>query len=206
MLNYRQQQWKTSVRGRLLMKQSMTSMIAADYHRGLTMLKDRVETGDVLSQTSEPEVVETPAERYIGIRKRVRMSEIGQALEERFGAVHSGVESADATVCGNPFVIYSRFDITADVCDCTIALPIAVPTTPEEPLTSGERPACRALRVVHTGAYRHLPSAWALLRNDMQHRKLKPHKQVAPFERYLNDPAEVTEQAQLTEICWPIRA
>jgi len=97
-------------------------------------------------------------------------------------------------------------DMVKKACTYTAAMPVAESVTASGGVQCHERPACKALKVVHKGPYRHLGNAWSTGMSDMRYAKLKVDKQKPPFERYLNDPADTAEADLLTEIYMPVKA
>ena len=91
-------------------------------------------------------------------------------------------------------------------CDYTAAIPTEVPVAVSAPLVFATQPACQALKVVHTGPYRHLGNAWSLVMAEAKERKLKVLKSQVPFEIYVNDTSEVGENELITEIYVPIKS
>jgi len=63
----------------------------------------------------------------------------------------------------------------------------------------------KAMKVTHTGPYRHLGNAWAMAESEIRYAKLKKNKKQPPFERYLNDPGDTAEKDLVTEIFVPLR-
>jgi len=186
------------------MTSTMTAMIRADYDRGLTMLKDYIETGSVPSKCTPSEIVNVEAQHFVGCQSSTPMATIGESMTESFSQVMGS--DVEKVASGVPFVIYNQMDLKGSQCTYTAAIPVAQPQTVNGPLVSGERAACRALRVVHSGPYRHLSNGWNLAMNEVRQQKLKSAKGQPPFERYLNDPDTTAEEDLLTEIYMPLRA
>ena len=69
------------------MRSQMEVFIGMDYERGLKMLKELTETGQILSQTTIHGVESVGPLRVAGIRKVCSVNEIGPAMEERFASV-----------------------------------------------------------------------------------------------------------------------
>ena len=184
----------------------MTAMIRADYGRGLTMLKDYIETGSVTSVCTAAEIVDVNTQSYIGRQAASSMSDIGEPMSEAIAQVVRAGKHYGAIDGGLPFVLYDKMNISENRCLCTTAIPTDGLQSVGSPLISGQLDACRALRVVHTGSHRHLSNGWSLAMNEMRRRKLKKARQIPPFERYLNNPDTTEDPKLMTEIYLPLRA
>ena len=113
--------------------------------------------------------------------------------------------SEQFSISGSPLCFYNSIDFKTLRCDYTAAVPTYGPTPVSAPFVAAKRPACTALKVIHAGPYRHLGNAWSLIMADAKERKLKILKSQPPFERYLNNPAEVDEDDLITEVYLPIK-
>ncbi|CAL6102100.1 Transcription_activator effector binding [Hexamita inflata] len=63
-------------------------------------------------------------------------------------------------------------------------------------------PGGKALTLIHKGLTTKQVLAYYALASEVKVQNLKVR--AAPFEIYLNDPAEVKEEEQLTKVCFPI--
>lgn len=189
---------------------TMTAMIKADYERGLRMLKDLIETGKVPSHTASAVLIDVPEAHYIGHSDNTSMSALGNALPRSFGIAASAMKTAGLEASGQPFAVYHSLDLKKGSCRYTAALPLARPMTSsngiEPPARADSRPACRALKFVHTGAYRHTPNAWSTLHAELRATRKKAAKGIPPFEIYTNDPEITPESDLITEIYMPLRS
>jgi len=184
----------------------MKAMIGGDYDRGLSMLKDYLETGAVPSNTVVEGVVDVPASLYAGKTYHTTMSDIGESMGTAFPEVLNSITSAEAQIIGAPFTVYNNMDMVKKTCMYTAAIPVASTVTAGNGVQCHERPACKALKLVHTGAYRHLGNGWSTGMSDMRHAKMKIDKSNPPFELYVNDPENTPEESLVTEIYMPVRA
>lgn len=187
------------------MVNKMKAMIKSDYDRGLRMLKDLLETGSVPTGINVEGVVDVPAVLYAGKINQSSLADIGTSMGKAFPEVYSAATSANAEIVGMPFSIYDKMDLVNSACSYTAAIPVAESVTLSGGIQCQERPACRALKVVHTGPYRHLGNAWSTGMSDMRHMKLKMDKRKPPFEIYINDPDNTPEEALITEVYMPVR-
>lgn len=191
------------------MRDSMVTMIKADYERGLLMLKDMLELGSIPSKTVSMGIVDVPEVAFVGHGGTTSMAQIGDAIASSCGTAASALHDAGNTIGGQPFTQYHTMDFKTSSCRYTAALPVAKPLDSTSaislPALAGHRAACRALKVVHTGAYRHIGNAWSTLHAELKASKLKPAKSPPPFETYGNDPDMTPEAELVTEIFMPLR-
>jgi len=183
----------------------MKAMIKGDYDRGLSMFKDYLENGSVPSGTNVEGVVDVPKALYAGKLYHSSMADIGDSMGSAFPEVFHAATDAGADITGMPFSIYNNMDIVKTSCSYTAAVPIAESIKLPTGFKCDERVACKALKVVHTGPYRHLGNAWSTGMNDMRHAKMKMDKKNPPFEVYVNDPEKTAEESLITEIYIPVR-
>lgn len=187
------------------MMDSMTAMIKADYKRGLALLKDQLETGSRQSQTRLVETEDVSALAYVGQQLVTSFDQLSTSMSGAFTGLSVQEKSGVFSSNGLAFCIYDQIDLKRDEVKYTAALPTAEPITIELPYVSRIRPACRALKVFHTGPYRHLPNAWAMIMSEARTKKLKVSKKIPPFEHYLNNTEDTDPADLITELYLPLR-
>lgn len=188
------------------MKAMMKAMIASDYRRGLSKLKDYAEMGSVPSTLEIRGLGEGVTTDYIGVRTTVDNDSIGEAMGEQLTQLKEFLDDADVEPSGPPFSIYHKFDMVKNASTYTAAIPIReVPTELRSGFVTGKLVSPRTFQVAHTGAYRHVGSAWSAA---MMHERAKVfdrNKKLDPFEVYLSDPTTTAESENLTVIHLPAR-
>ena len=184
---------------------TMSGMIRSDYRRGLAMLKDYVEEGEVHSRCSVEGVVDVEAMDYVGCTVTTSLEQIPETMKTSFAQLYSSLEAGDFVSDGKPLCINGRMNYRRGTGTYTAAVPASRVINVVPPLTKGRRDACSALKVIHTGPYRHLGNAWAMLISEARHRKLKARKSVAPFMRYCDDPETTPAMELVTELFLPLR-
>lgn len=183
------------------MKKMMTAFVGMDYERGLNMLKDYVETGSVPSALEFPGEKSFPGQRYLGIRRRCSLSDLGPSMEGDMEKLKGWVEEAGATPAGPMFSIYYKFNPVAGVAEYALGVPLDSPPA-EAPggFVVGEIPACKAYAIKHTGSYRHLGNAWSAGVFHGRAKKYAKNRKQPPFEIYENHPGEVEEKDLVTVV------
>ena len=188
------------------MTDTIKTMIGMDYERGLKMLREYAETGQVNSKTEIQHVVDTPEIHYVGVTADTSIAQIGESMQQTMPAVYRVAKENDLELTDIPAgAIYNKMDIKRQVCRYTAMIPVRQPVEPDDGIAGGTIPAGRSIKVVHTGSYHHLDNAWAAAMSYQRYNKLKPLKSQPPFEVYLNDPQTTEEQDLLTEIYIPLK-
>lgn len=186
------------------MKGMMGTYIGMDFDRGLAMLKDFCETGNVPSKLSFSDDQAVDGFSYIGISKRCTIEELGETMKNDFSTLGSAFESKKITASGKAFSIYHKYDLSKGVVEYTIGIPITSPPSSIPPeLTPGDFRSCNTYAVEHLGPYRHLGNAWS---GGIMHTRAKVFKQargIHPFEVYHNNPNETPENELLTTVHFP---
>ena len=186
------------------MKAMMSALIGGDYSRGLSMLKEYLETGTVPSETVIKGLINRGALYYLGKRRSCGISDIGPTMEEDFAKLEELTEASGIANTNGAFSIYHRYDIAKGQCEYTSGFLYDSPQEKPEGCVSGELPAHRALRVVHRGPYRHLGNAWSAAMGCAR-LLYKANKKLRMYEVYLNNPKEVPEEDVRVEIYIPLR-
>jgi hypothetical protein len=182
----------------------MKTMIGMDYERGLTMLKEFVEAGEVKARTDVVGLVEVPPWHYVGVEASCSLDDMGPSMEQSLPAAHAIVTDHKIEMSGPPGALYHAFDMKRRQCRYTAFMPtVSRPSIAGVP--SGSPAACRAIKVVHTGSYRHLANGWSAAMAYQRAKKFRPLKSHAPFEVYISDPRETAEAELVTEIYIPVR-
>ncbi|MFM1896357.1 MAG: hypothetical protein RLZZ385_1431 [Pseudomonadota bacterium] len=188
------------------MKKSMTTFLHMDYRRGLTMLKDYAETGNVPSRLEFTGVVEFPGMRYVGIRGESSTADMGPSMSAAFDRVWTLVKDSSLQPAGAPVAIYHKFDPVAGRASFTCGAPVTdLPAQLPSGIISGSIPAMKVYQLRHVGAYRHLPNGWTTANNLIQNKVFKVDPRHPPFEMYRNMPGEVEDKDLITDIFYGVK-
>ena len=163
----------------------MKNMIAMDYERGLTMLKDYVETGTVPSKIVERGESNYPGCKYVGISTECAFSELGSKMTEDFDKLQKWRESAGIESTADAFCTYRKWNMSKGRVTYTCGLPVQ--TLPEDlpaPLEAGEIPPLKTFVLEHIGPYRHLGNAWSTGMQMGRGKEFRTSKAYTPFEVY----------------------
>jgi len=188
------------------MKKMMVAMIGMDFARGLTMLKDLVETGKVPSILEYPGQHKVGGTHYVGIRSECPISELSAKMEIDFQRLIQWAQESRNTQTGKPFTIYHKWNLPKGTTAFTTAIPVdSEPTRLPEDLLIGKRPEVTTYAVTHTGPYRHLGNAWSSGMIRARGKLFRQYKKIDPFEIYDNNPQGIPEEAIKTSVHFPVK-
>jgi len=187
----------------------MKSMIGMDYERGLKMLKAYCETGKVDSRIEIVGVVDAPENRYVGYDTSANVKNMAASMGESLPRIAGQAESLGLTPNASAIgAIYNKMDMKSGHCDYTAMVPV-VESLDSIKLADGYRSGsvggCKALKVIHHGAYEFLPNGWNAAYSYQRNKKLKLLKSQRPYEFYPDDPATTPATDLKTEIYIPVK-
>ncbi len=187
------------------MKKMMEAYIGMDYERGLLMLKDLVELGEVPFSL---EFGETKAGPYqlVGIKTECAISELGDVMSNDIERIKAWKESSGVGETGGLLSVYHRWDPVKGRVAYTTGFPVSnVPDDLSDEFSIMEIPESQAYSVTLTGPYRHLGNAWSAGIMRARSGAFKQSKTALPFERYENQPQETPERDLVTTVCFPMQ-
>ena len=188
------------------MTKMMVVFIGMDYERGLTMLKQHIEGGRVLSKLDFPGIESFPGYRYVGIRTSCSIDSIGECMSRDFEKLKNWMGQSGINPPAPPFSIYHKWKPVAGLAEYTVALPVEKhPDNAPVGMFNDTFPACACYVVRHTGPYPQLGNAWSA---GMMHSRAKVFAQkrgIPPFETYANDPEETAETELVTLVHFPVK-
>lgn len=183
------------------MTKMMTGLISMDYDRGLSMLKEYIETGSVSSNLDFKGASDFPGCQYVGIKSSCGIDQMGEQMMSDFGKLKEYLDANSDLEPGMAFSIYHKWDPGKNRVDYTGGW--AVTKKPEnlpDGFVFSEIPATKIYTVSHIGAYQYLGNAWSTLYAMHRAKEFKPKKGIHPFEVYISDPQEVPENELITDI------
>jgi DNA gyrase inhibitor GyrI len=178
----------------------MKVFIGMDYERGLTMLKEYAETGEVTSKLEMIGEGELQEIYYMGLEGESAISEIGEVMQKDFDTLGAYVEEHNLSKDAKVFAIYNTFDFmkgrTSFVSCVSIEKDYEVPA----PCVKGKVEHSNVFNIRHTGKYQHLGNAWSLLMNHTRFNKMSIQTKPFGYEFYLNSPHETPEEELITDV------
>lgn len=183
---------------RYFFRKMMSKIVSRDLKRGLVMLKDLLEEGEVNSTTEIVGKVSEPKRYFIGRREMCLFDEMEEAMSKTFSEMSPLEGGVGATLyhkfdCVKERVNFSSGFIYNDRPDLLLGYDLM------------EIPEHRVLRSDHTGSYRHLGNGWATTIKEQKCMKMRPNKKVPMYEIYRDPPESVQHERELlTEIYVPV--
>lgn len=188
------------------MKKMMEAAIGMDYDRGLNMLKDLAEQGQVRSKLNFKGNGNFEGCNYIGIKTSCSFDQMKDKMSADYGKLMEYTADKQDLISGNPFTIYHKWDMVKRQCTYTACIPVSkTPENLDSGMIKGNIPATKTYSVQHTGPYRHIGNAWSSLHMRQRAKHFKFNKGIDPIEVYLNNPMETPENELETEIYFPIK-
>lgn len=188
------------------LKRMMTTMLGMDFERGLRMLKDHVELGEVPSHLEWKGVTSYPGCTYVGITTECAISAIGERMSADFERLANWAKTSNMDVSASPFSVYHKWNFSQGTCKYTSGYPVkALPGSIPEGLETGTVPEVRVYQIAHKGAYRHVGNAWSAGMQMIQCKELRQSKAYPPFELYTTKPGEGPESEQEVLVSFPVK-
>lgn len=182
-----------------------TAMIGMDYDRGLAMLKEYVETGDVSSKLEFVGSSEFAGGKYVGIKTDTTIENIGPSMEGDFEKLMSYMNNHQDKMAGPPVSIYHKWDVVKGQVSYTSGFPVSeAPDDLPSGMFIGEMKPTKVNTVRHIGKYDYMGNAWSTLYSMKQAKEFKQAK-IHPFEVYINDPKTTPEKEWITDVCFAIK-
>lgn len=186
------------------MKKTMEGFIGMDYDRGLGMLKEYVEKGEVDSKLEFLGHQDFPGTKYVGIKTTCPMDQIGEKMSEDFGSLEGHLDSlSDIEITGS-YSIYHDWNMKNKSVTYTACFGVNEhPDTLPAGMFNDSLPATKIHVVRHIGSYNHIGGAWSAQMNMERGKEFKMNKKSThPFERYHNKPGEVPDKELIADICF----
>jgi AraC family transcriptional regulator len=143
------------------------------------------------------------AQPVLVMRRRVKRSEIAQALGEIFGRVYPFTQAKGIALAGPPFARY--LDWGPGLTTIEAGMPVAAPASGEGDVVAETLPGGPAATTMHSGPYDTLGEAHAAVQMWIEAQGLAASG--APWESYVTDPGNFPDPKDWkTEVVWPLKA
>lgn len=177
---------------RLVEQQRMLAYLETLITRG-----EHVMPYEVTVKTAAPQPV-------LALRRHVSLETVGQEIQTGFGRLMGHLATAQLAPTAPPFIImHDVVDQQTDG-DIEMCFPVTGEVAGSDDIMFRTVDGGPVATTIHRGPYMEVGAAYHTLMGWIQdhgHEMTGP-----PRETYLNDPREVTEADQLTEVAWPIDA
>ncbi|QDV45381.1 Bacterial transcription activator, effector binding domain [Stieleria neptunia] len=187
------------------MKSMMVSLMNMDFDRGLRMLKERIETGDVASQTVVNGIVQCQPYYIVGKSGRSTLADIGASMDDTFQQVQQSLADAGIATDGQWLSVYDDMNIKTQTLSYTSGMVLDEGTAAPPGLIARSLPGFNAMQITHTGRYEHLGNAWSAAHQNLRARKRKVNRKLPGVEFYLNRPENTPPEALVTELYVPLK-
>ena len=154
------------------MKNIMETFVGMDYERGLNLLKDYVEDGEVHSKLNFIGEHDYAGCDYVGIKRECSLDAMPNHMKEDFErlgpwAAKNGLNPAKM------FNIYHKFDPMKGICHYTAAVPITDNSLkyPNDFICGTHAPT-KLYILEHVGPYHHLGNAWSTIHSPVSYTHL----------------------------------
>lgn len=185
------------------MRSTMESLVGMDYERGLRMLKEYIETGEINSNTEVLGVVSVPERTVDGIRLQCKMKDIGDSMNKGYCEIEpliAGKTNENTEMIG----VYHNLNMKTQDMDLTCGF-TTESTETQAPMKRTKLPAGKALHVRHTGSYEHVGNGWSSAYQVARYKKLKMLRSQPTYEIYRNDPETTPVEELVTDIYLPVK-
>lgn len=188
------------------MKKKMEAFIGMDYERGLKMLKEYVETGQVCSKLDFVGEQMFDGSTFIGIKTHTTMDLMGEQMKKNFGTMSVYAKENGVEMSGLPFTQYHKFDFVTRQVEYTAAFPVKEkPSNLPNNIFFGKLEKFQMHVVRHIGKYDHIGNAWATQAIMSRNKEFKQSKKLHPFELYHNSPMDTPVEELKADICFPLK-
>jgi hypothetical protein len=183
----------------------MKTLIGMDYQRGLTMIKDLLETGSIPSRLVFHDREEIQGFKMAGVVGSCSVDNIGPAMEKTFEESQAEFRKLGLPMNGEMISVYTKFRMKAGVFEyiCGYVIPDEVDVHSQK-LTVWKMPPGRAYRIEHVGSYRHLGNGWSAANQIVRARKWKQSR-IGTYEIYRNADSAQSETEAITDIYLPLK-
>lgn len=184
----------------------MKTFIGMDYRRGLTMLKDLIESGSIPSKCTIHGIQPVTAVRMAGVVSSCSVEDVGKSMNDAFAKAKAEFTRLGLPLDGQGVSAYTKFRIREGIFEYISGyeIPQSLELKDTGELTVWNFPGGKAFRVEHTGCYRHLGNPWSAANQIVRFRKLK-QLGCATFEIYRTKPGVGPEENAITDIYLPLK-
>lgn len=186
------------------MRSSMETFIGMDFERGLKMLREKIETGEVLSQTEVMGIEAIESRDIFGVRKSCSIDEISPEMKKAVETTTSKFSENGIAADGEMVSAYHPVDLKKRRFDFTSGFCVDSGGGPPSGLAHCHIPAGKALHIRHVGSYENLGNSWSGAYQYARYKKIKIAKKDA-FEVYRNDPSDTPPAELITDIYLPVK-
>ncbi|MBW8051757.1 MAG: hypothetical protein FVQ77_15760 [Cytophagales bacterium] len=175
----------------------MDGMVGPDFEHGLANLKELCEN------MPKTEIRYIKAQPMYSIKDSTDLQGISSKLATLFGEIMTHIERSGATVTGQPFSIWHKWD-PEGLCVLEAGMPVAETGEGSGRVTAGEIPAGSIATASHFGKYEELARVYNAIEDYVRDNRYTVAG--APWEVYVTDPTQEPDTSKWeTQIFFPVK-
>jgi effector-binding domain-containing protein/uncharacterized protein YndB with AHSA1/START domain len=184
----------------------MKTFIGMDYSRGLSMLKDLIETGKINSKVIQHGVEKMSSLKMAGVARICKVEGVSSSMQEAFGEAQREFARLGLPTDKGTISVYTKFKIKQGEFHYISGFIIPENTTVPagSSLKTWSMPTSKVYRIEHIGPYKHLGNGWSVANMQCRGKKLKQQK-IGTFEIYRNSPDTTPDDEIKTDIYLPLK-
>lgn len=187
-------------------KNMMVAYMGADFSRGLSMLKEYVETGAVVTKAIYQGVQEYGGFKVLGKRTTCAINDIGTAVKSDYDKMNERLKRGDIPAPEFMIGLYHNHNIPKGTSEFTSGFAYRADQTIPAPsdLELFEIPPYTGMLIDHYGPYRNIGNAWSMGMAYQRGKKKKLNTKVPMHEIYKTMPGG-NEKDIYTQVILPVR-
>lgn len=189
----------------IFFKKMMSAFMGSDFDRGLKMLKELSESGQVCSQSKYLGAQNVKGFHYVAKRTSCKISDVSKMMSSDFALLNSYVKEGKLPSPKMALSMTHKWDFVTGTCEYSAAF--AYDSAPTQAMPEGcyqgHYSDHKALQVNHFGSYKNLANGWAMAMSHQRALKHKINKRLPLYEMYITPPGSVSESELHTQISIP---
>lgn len=192
-------------------KKMIVENVGRDFDRGLKMLKEYLEKGQVLSKIEHLDRENIESFDYLGISITGEISKIDEVMGKVIGQIIEETNKLNIPKDKEKFLftLVKKWDYSTNTFECICAKGYEFSSAfidgksklpADTQIKSGTIPTHKSISVKHTGSYNHLANGWTALMSRMKAEKIKGNSKIGCYEVYENSPHDTPEKDLVTKI------
>ena len=150
---------------------------------------------------SDIELIQQSPRHFVGIRRKVHVSELAGFFAEVLPRVSSWMRDNGITAASAPMAMWCEMDMESGIADTHAGCFVETEVAGEGEITPGVTAGGDVLKLVHRGGYDTMGQSWGRVYGHANELDRQPG---AGWEIYVDDPGAVEAEALRTEIYLPV--
>lgn len=150
---------------------------------------------------SEVRLIEVSPRPFVGVRRRVPVTELQPYFAEVFPKVMGWLAGSGIAPASMPMAMWHDMDRETGIADVQAGCFVAEAVAGEGDITPASTPGGEVLHIVHVGSYQDMGRSWGRVFQRASELGRQPG---AGWEIYVDDPSRVPEAEVRTEIYLPL--